>query len=247
MKRELLFAKKLEETMALAKEQGNSIREEQVRELFEELELSGEQLQMVYDYLLQHKIGIGEPLPLEDYISEKEMDYLTEYLKEIEEIGDVTDGEKAAITISAMAGDLDSQNRLVELYLKEVPQIAKLYAGQGVFLEDLIGEGNVALAIGATMLGSLEKPSEADGMLAKMIMDAMENHIQENMDFKKADQRLVDKVNEISDKAKELAEELHRKVTVEELVQEGPFSEKAVLDAIRMSGNNIEYIETKED
>jgi len=233
--------------MALAKEQGNSIREEQVRELFEELELSGEQLQMVYDYLLQHKIGIGEPLPLEDYISEKEMDYLTEYLKEIEEIGDVTDGEKAAITISAMAGDLDSQNRLVELYLKEVPQIAKLYAGQGVFLEDLIGEGNVALAIGATMLGSLEKPSEADGMLAKMIMDAMENHIQENMDFKKADQRLVDKVNEISDKAKELAEELHRKVTVEELVQEGPFSEKAVLDAIRMSGNNIEYIETKED
>ena len=59
------------------------------------------------------------------------------------------------------------------------------HAGQGVFLEDLIGEGNVALTMGVTMLGSLEEPSEAEGMLAKMMMDAMEEYIEEHVSNEK--------------------------------------------------------------
>ena len=57
-------------------------------------------------------------------------------------------------------------------------------------------------------------------MLAKMIMDAMEDYIAENASNEKADQKVVDKVNKVSLKAKELSEELHRKVTVEELMKE---------------------------
>jgi len=92
------------------------------------------------------------------------------------------------------------------VYLKDVVEIAKLYAGQGVFLEDLIGEGNVALAFGTGMLGSLEKPEEAQGMLAKMMMDAMEEYIAENASAEKADQKMVDKVNKVTEKAKELSQ-----------------------------------------
>ena len=184
------------------------VTEEQVQDAFAKLDLSGEQLQMVYDYLLQSKIGIGQHLDPEDYLTEKEMDYLEEYLSEIEGLGDVTEGEKEAITLSAMAGDVDAQMRLTEIYLKEVPQIAKLYAGQGVYLEDLIGEGNVALTIGVSMLGSQENAQEALGLLGKMIMDAMEAHIRENTDAKKLDARVANKVNQVADKAKELSEEL---------------------------------------
>ena len=246
MSKEAQFAKKLDEIKNLAREQGNVVTQEQVLEAFSELELSGEQMQMVYDYLLQSKIGIGQHLDPEDYLTEKEQDYLEEYLSEIEGLADVTDGEKEAITLSAMAGDLDAQRRLTEIYLKEVPQIAKLYAGQGVFLEDLIGEGNVALTIGASMLGSQENASEAQGMLAKMIMDAMEAYVQENADAKKIDARVADKVNQVADKAKELSEELRREVTVQELAEESGLSEKAIRDAIRMSGYKIEGIDFKE-
>lgn len=243
MNKEVVFARTLEQVRQLAKEQGNCVSEEQVQEAFAPLELDNDQMQMVFDYLVKHKVGIGAPVNPEDYLSDEERDYLQDYLDELAGLPDYSQGQIEAYTLSAMAGDTDAQNRLVEIYLKDVVEIAKLYAGQGVFLEDLIGEGNVALAFGTGMLGSLEKPEEAQGMLGRMIMDAMEEYIAENLDNEKTDQRVVDKVNEVMEKARELSEDLHRKVTVEELAQETGMSVKAIQDAVRMSGFQIEYIE----
>ena len=96
------------------------------------------------------------------------------------------------------------------------------------------------------MLGCLENASEAQGMLGKMIMDAMENYIEETASNEKADQKIVDKVNKVLDVAKELSDELKRKVTVEELMQETGMSRSKIMEAIRFSGNNIEYIEVEE-
>jgi RNA polymerase primary sigma factor len=246
MNKELLFAKTLEKVKDIAKMQGNCISEEQVQKEFEVLGLNNDQLQMVYDYLVKHKVGIGQPVNIDDYLSDEEKDYLQTYLDEIAELPTVTEGEKEAITLSAMAGDPDAQYRLTEIYLPDVIEIAKLYAGQGVLLEDLIGEGNVAVAIGVTMLGCLENASEAQGMMGKMIMDAMENYIQETVSSEKADQKIVDKVNKVQDVAKELSDELKRKVTVEELMLETGMSRNKIMEAIRFSGNNIEYIEVEE-
>lgn len=243
MNKEVLFAKTLELVRSLAKEQGNCVSEEQVQDAFAPLGLDNEQLQMVFDYLVKHKVGIGQPVNPDDYLTDEEKDYLQEYLDEIAALPIYTDGQKEAFTIQAMAGDVAAQNKLVEIYLPDVVEISKLYAGQGVFLEDLIGEGNVALAVGVTMLGSLEAPSEAQGMLGKLIMDAMEEYIQENLQNEKEDQKVADKVNLVLEKAKELSEDLHRNVTVEELAAETKLSEKAIRDAVRMSGFKIEYID----
>lgn len=122
-------------------------------------------------------------------------------------------------------------------------EIAKLYAGQGVYLEDLVGEGNMAVAVGVTMLGALEHPSEAEGMLGKMIMDAMEEYIAENAEESDKSKKIADKVNRVADAARELSEELRRKVTVEELMEESGLSRRAIEDAVRMSGGKIEDLE----
>ena len=243
MNREVLFAQKLEEVRNLAKEQGNCIMESQVQEAFAELDLNGEQLQMVYDYLVKHKVGINQPVNMDDFLSDEERNFLQDYLDELALLESLSDGEKEAVTISAMAGDLDAQAKLIEVFLPEVVEIAKIYTGMGVLIEDLIGEGNVALTMGVSMLGCAEKPSEVQGMLAKMVMDAMEEFIAENADAEKADQKVADKVNKVMEKAKALSEDLHRKVTVEELAQETRMSEKYIREAIRFSGNQIEYIE----
>ena len=246
MNKEVLFAKTLEDVRKLAKDQGNCVSEKQVQDAFAELELDNEQLQMVFDYLVKHKVGIGEPVNPEDYLTDEERDYLQDYLDELESLPEYTDGQMQAYTMSAMAGDVEAQHKVLEAHLKDVVEVAKLYAGQGVFLEDLIGEGNVALAFGTGMLGSLEKPEEAQGMLGKMIMDAMEEYISENSSNEKTDQKVVDKVNKVMEKARELSEELHRKITVEELAQETGMAEKAIRDAVRMSGFQIEYIEREQ-
>lgn len=246
-KKEILFAKTLEQVRTMAKEQGNCVSEEQVREAFAGMELGEEQLQLVFDYLVKHKVGIGQPVDPDEYLTDEERDYLRDYMDEIAELPEHTPGEIEAYTLAAMAGEADAQQKLIQVYLRDVTEIAKLYAGQGVFLEDLIGEGNLALAAGVGMLGSLEKPDEAQGMLAKLMMDAMEEYIRENADSEEADRKVADKVNKVAEKAKELAEELHRKVTPEELAEETGLSLKSILDACRMSGFKIEDIAYAEE
>lgn len=240
---EVLFARTLEAVKKQAKEQQNCISEQQVRAAFEQLHLSEEQFSLVFDYLKKHKIGIDEPVDLDEYLSEEEMDYLEEYKKELAMLEEVSEGEKEATILSAMAGERDAQKKLISIYLPQVVEVSKLYSGQGVFLEDLIGEGNVALSMGVAMLGCLEHAKEAEGMLMKMIMDAMENCINENMQEADKDQKVVDRVNKVADKARELAAELHRKVTVEELAEESGMSEKTIREAMRMSGFAIEDLE----
>lgn len=243
MERELLFADRLQELRNTAKAQGNLVTEDQVEEAFAEFGLEKEKLEMVYDYLRKHNIGVGEPVDTEEYLTDEERNFLQMYLDEIAELEVVSDGEKEAITLSAMAGDEQAQERLVTLYLPQVVDVAKLYAGQGVYLEDLIGEGNVAVAMGVKMLGALEHASEAEGMLGKMMMDAMEEYISENAEEGKKDRHIADKVNKVADAARELAEEYGRKVTPEELAAESSLSLKAIQDAVRISGGKIEDLE----
>lgn len=247
MNKEIQFANILEQLVAEAKENGNVISENRVREVYAEIGLNDAQLEMVFDYLKKKHVGIGEPLKDEDFLEPEELDYLQVYMEELSELPEYSDGEKEAYTLSAMAGDADAQCKVVEMFLADVVEIAKLYAGQGVFLEDLIGEGNVALTMGVSMLGSLENASEAQGMLVKLIMDGMEEYIAECVENTKQDEKILDKVNKVAEKADELMEELRRKVTVEELMQETGMSKKMILDAIKFSGNAIDSIEIPAD
>ena len=243
MNQELEFAKILDQVRKLAASQGNVISKEQVEDAFLEIGMEKEALTPIYDYLKQKKIGIGEPVDLEEYLTEEDKDFLSDYMQQIAGMVQYSEGEKEAYFISAMAGERTGKEKTIEILLPDIIDIAKLYTGQEVMLEDLIGEGNVALATGVEMLGCLESPKEVPGMLAKMAMDAMETLIKETEDDHKIDLKIADKVNEVSQEAKKLAEALSRKVTVEELMEETGFSEKKIKDAIRMSGNKITYFE----
>lgn len=240
MKQEVLFVQTLEKIRALAKEQDGCVSEEQIREAFEALKLDDAQMKLVYDYLAEHRVGIGEPVDPDAYLTEQERDYLQDYLDTLAGLPDYTEGQITAFTLSAMAGEADAKNRLIECYLRNVVDIARLYAGQGVSLEDLIGEGNAALAYGMEMLGSLEGPEEAQGMLVRLMMDAMEAYIEETAQNEKADRRAEEHVNKVADQARALAEELRRKVTVEELAKETGMSGSRIREAMRISGFQIE-------
>ena len=243
MEKELLFAKTLEYIKSVAKEQNHIVSKEQVETAFAPLDFGPEQLEMVYDYLRKQKIGIEEAIDPDAFLSEEDVDYLDTYLEELTYLPEASAGEREAITLSAMAGDRDAQNRLIELFLPQVVEIAKLYAGQGAYLEDLIGEGNVALAMGVSMLGALENASEAEGMLAKMIMDGMEEYIGISLEQAKEDQKKAELVNKVSDAAKELSEDLRRKITPFELAKETEMDIEDIEEAIRLSGDTIEYFE----
>lgn len=243
MEKEILFADRLHELRNTAKKQANIVTKEQVEEAFAEFDFDKEKLDMVYDYLKKHNIGVGEPVDAEENLTGEEKDYLQMYLEELSALETVTDGQKEAFLLQAMAGEEAAQERLISIFLPEVVDVAKIYTGQGVYLEDLIGEGNVALTMGVKMLGAFNDAKEAEGALIKMMMDAMEEYIAENAEADKKDKHMADKVNKVADAARELAEDYGRKVTVEELAAESKLSVKAIKEAIRLSGGKIEDLE----
>ena len=128
---------------------------------------------------------------------------------------------------------------LVEYSLRKVVDIARLYAGQGVYMEDLIGAGNERLLTAVTQLAPLEKPDEVDGYLGRRIMDAMEDLVASNLDEKAAEKAVEERVNLVADRARELAEELGRKVSVAELAREYDMDPEDIQEAVRLSGNAI--------
>ena len=244
MTQEMDFAARLEKIKQLARNQGGMIQEKQVWDAFADMHFDEGQMKLVFDYLAGQKIGIGEPLNPEDYLSEEEIDWLDSYLESLTGLAELSDGEREAVLLSAMAGDGDARRRLTEIYLPQVVDIARLYAGQGALLEDLIGEGNVALSIAVQMLETAENASEAEGLIGSMIMEAMENHIAENTQQAQTGQKIADKVNRVADQARELAESLGRKVTLAELADETGMSLFELKEAVDLSGDAIEDIDS---
>lgn len=245
MDREILFAKTLEQVRKQGKIQGNRISKEQVREAFAELSLEESQLELVYDYLEKHHIGVDKEAAGGEDLTAEDADYLQEYLELLQNIPELPGGEREALFLSAMAGDLSSQKRLTEVFLPKVPEMARIYAGQGIYLEDLIGQGNMALSEGVALLGAAENAQDAEGMLAWFIMDSMEKLIVEGAENRNADKKLEDKVNHIAELARQLAEDLRRKVTIKELAEETGISAEEIRDMYRLSGYVIEDLEDK--
>jgi RNA polymerase primary sigma factor len=239
------FANKLEQLKDTARLQENMLTSDQVREAFSEWNLNDEQIGLINNYFNKNKIGIDEPGDTSENLSEDDVNFLNMYLDELKELPPVTDGEKRAVMMSSLAGDGDAQAKLIEIFLPQVVEISKLYAGQGALVEDLIGEGNVAVASAVTMLECVEGVDEIEGFIAKMIMDAMEEFVGDDSDNRLADDNVLERVNIVNDKAAELYENYMRKVSVKEVADELNMSEEKVIEAIKLSANRIEYIDYK--
>ncbi len=215
----------------------------QLEKALSELTLSKEQEKLVEDYLAANNIGVDVPLEADEKLSEEENRYLEEYTRMVESMDVPDEGELEAAQIRAMAGEASAQKQLAEWMLPRVIDLAKLYAGQGVYMEDLIGAGNEALVRGTKLLAPLEGPEEVEAALAERIMNAMEDLVAENLDAVSADASAAEMANKVLEKANELSESLRRKVSVEELAAEGEVTREEILDAIRISGNKIESLD----
>ncbi len=80
-----------------------------------------------------------------DLNSLAQSDSLRLYLREISRIQLLSAAKEAYLAERAEQGDKEARNKLIEANLRLVVSIAKKYVGQGLSLEDLIGEGNIGL------------------------------------------------------------------------------------------------------
>ena len=104
-------------------------------------------------------------------------------------------------------------NQQLEDMLPLVSQIAKRYAGKGLDLDDLIGEGHVALAEA--------NPDETREQIARRIHQALSDK----------QSKMAGKINRARIA---LEQKLGRKPSVSEIAEETGISEKAIADSIKM-------------
>ena len=67
------------------------------------------------------------------------------YLRQIRDDALLTGAEECALADAIKAGDRDARARMIRANLRLVVKIARDYAGRGMSLDDLIGEGNLGL------------------------------------------------------------------------------------------------------
>lgn len=238
-----LFVSALTELKETAVAQGNVISKEQLEEILGDMNLNDEQMDLVYQYLKDAKIGVDEPVDADEYVVGEDRKYLDMYLEELAELPPCSQSKKEALLLSAMAGETSVRDELIQAFLPQVADIAKIYAGQGVLLEDLIGEGNVALAVVMDMLGSQENAREAEEMVVQMVMKAMESLVYEVQENRDSTSEIAEKANMVLEKANALAEELLRKVTRDEVCQETGLSREELDEILRITGWKIEVID----
>lgn len=235
----------LQKTLKEARENGGRISRDEISEIFSGLSLDRSQLEQVEGYLKAHKIVVGTQAGDVDALPEVERDFLTSYMEMLDNIPELSDSVLEALKISAMAGEHFAQKELSEQMLRDVVDIARLYAGQGVSIEELIGTGNEALVTGVRLLGHLDSPQDVDGEIGRRIMDSMEDLIAAMLDDNAMDRKMEDMVNLVADKAHELAEELGRKVTPMELAGEGDVTAEQIMEAVRLTGGKIEDLDVQ--
>lgn len=247
MNEQQLFVKRISELVELATDQDNVIFLDQLYEIFPEVKDDEAKFAVIKEFLTEKRIGLDEKIGFENLVTEDEKNYLDFYLDELKEIEELSKGKREAYLLQVMAGEEDAKLIIMQDTLRNVVEFAKLYAGQGVLLEDLIGEGNLALVGAIEMLGSCETTQEAEGLLASTVMDAMQDMIAENMDEKTEEEKALKLVEKISSAAKELADTLGRKVSVEELSQETKISRNQIIKALRLTACKVEDIEIPDE
>lgn len=211
------FQKKLVQIVEMGKAGGNCISTSQVEELFREEELSGEQLEKVYEYLNIQKIQVtgrkaesNQPQQ-EDFdrvsyqtapLSEEEKSYLKKYQETLKQISKSTEPIEGLIQ-RAQKGDADALQKAVEFYMPLVVDIAVELHHAQISLADTIAEGNVHLMMA---LNRVETTEHLDFRIKKGIRDGILYMIEEQTEQKRRDDTMVEKVTRLEKAVKDLTD-----------------------------------------
>lgn len=243
------FLKKLNGLVAMAKGQGDQITIDEVKAYFADAALTEEQLELVFDYLLAQKVVVKGYIKMTEAVEEKityteeEEAYLKEYLNDLEAFKEEKAGEKESLFAKLIGGDASAKNRLTELYLKEVVEIAKEMYHPEIFLGDIIQEGNVGLILGMDMLADVATAHET---IVNQVKQCIQMLIEEHAEVKSRDNKMVEKVTMLDESIKTLTEELGRKVTIDELAVYMGMTEEEIDDILRLMGEESEEGEEAE-
>ena len=152
----LAFKAKLDQLIAIAKEKKGILEQEDINEVFSDMELEPSKIEQIYEYLEAQNIDIlGNLNDVELDESDIDISNLPDgisiddpvrmYLKEIGKVPLLSADQEIELAKRMEQGDQEAKKKLAEANLRLVVSIAKRYVGRGMLFLDLIQEGNLGL------------------------------------------------------------------------------------------------------
>lgn len=243
------FRENLNLLLQIAATEGNRISKEQVQGCFEDLTLTEEQWDLIYHYLELNKVEvIGHVTDAEALrqLAGKEDDteepgaetaagpgsvFLEMYREELSAICPLTDEEEVRLLVQMREGCEAARDRLIEGKLDLAARVAKEYIGRGLGEADLIQEGNMGLILALDEYQEGPLDAHLEGMIRKVLEAALE----EDGGREGIGNYLAGQANTLLQVSTEMAEELGREATVEELARRLNISEELVREIMKMS------------
>jgi RNA polymerase primary sigma factor len=218
----------------------------------EEVDLTKEQVEDFYTYLIDHSIELVEgeqhkSLPHEqpppedekaapklDLTVEPSLDSLRLYLREIGKVPLLTADQEVTLAKRIERGDLAAKTHMTEANLRLVVSIAKGYLGRGLSFLDLIQEGSLGL-IRAVEKFDYRKGYKFSTYATWWIRQAVTRAIADKARTIRIPVHMVEKLNKVVHIERQLVQRLGREPRPEEIAEELEMTVEEVREILRMA------------
>ncbi|HEY8343920.1 MAG TPA: RNA polymerase sigma factor RpoD [Bacillota bacterium] len=221
--------------MAIGRKKG-AITYQEIMDLFEQVDLSPEEIDEIYEALTSKGIEIiadhPEEEPDEDFSPEETPDFdisipegialddpVRMYLKEIGRVPLLSAEEEIELAKRAKEGEELAKRRLAEANLRLVVSIAKRYVGRGMLFLDLIQEGNLGL-IKAVEKFDHRKGFKFSTYATWWIRQAITRAIADQARTIRIPVHMVETINKLIRVSRQLLQTLGREPSAEEIAEE---------------------------
>ena len=195
------FMETLHSVQEIAKASPVPLTKEEIRDYFQGMDLSEEQQEMIYQFLLTPQEEVLEneddkeaantqaeaksykrtrPKPDVKPAGQSQNPHFQMYLSEISSVAVLTKEQQTALYHKLLSGEKTAIEEISHQWLKKIIEIAGEFVTPRVFLEDIVQEGNIALLLGLGQL--LGKASEYGVDNAKVLEDAQQKRLEKRLE-----------------------------------------------------------------
>jgi RNA polymerase primary sigma factor len=218
----------------------------------EEVDLTKEQIEDFYTYLIDHSIELvegeqhkhppheqpalaeEEKGPKLDLSVEPSLDSLRLYLREIGKVPLLTADQEVYLAKRIERGDMSAKTHMIEANLRLVVSIAKSYLGRGLSFLDLIQEGSLGL-IRAVEKFDYRKGYKFSTYATWWIRQAVTRAIADKARTIRIPVHMVEKLNKVVHIERQLVQRLGREPQPEEIALELEMTTEEVREILRMA------------
>src|SRR5687767_15926008 len=219
----------------------------------DDVELTKEQIEDFYAYLIDHSIELhegvehkdfphAEPVPTEeekvgpklDLSVEPSLDSLRLYLREIGKVPLLTADQEITLAKRIERGDMGAKQHMIEANLRLVVSIAKGYPGRGLSFLDLIQEGTLGLNRAVEKF-DYRKGFKFSTYATWWIRQAVTRAIADKARTIRIPVHMVEKLNKVVHIERQLVQRLGREPKPEEIGAELEITTAEVREILRMA------------